>query len=124
MQAPEIVSVHATFTSHCLDTVTISFATNTSTPVVEVPTKLDTLLSFDAPELQTTAKFGVWFDLSTLVVVFRECAKLGSEESAERPLHLMFEAERGTPFHYINRRISTFMLYSCTPSGLCEKLCI
>jgi hypothetical protein len=67
--------------------------------VVELPGKIDKLLSFDIPELQAAAKFGVWFDASTLVVVFTECVNMGKEDSPEaekdRPVYIMFEAERG-----------------------------
>ena len=97
-QAPQVTSVHATVASQCLDSITVSFSTKTNMPVVEVPTKLDNILSFDAPELQSVTKFGVWFGTSTLVVVFEDCVEFGvgnSDGGKDRPLYLMFEAERG-----------------------------
>lgn len=50
-------------------------------------------MSFDASELNSAHKFGVWLDHSTLVVVFTECAALVDGE--ERPVYLIFEVERG-----------------------------
>ena len=66
-------------------------------PIVEVGTKLDTILSFDAPELSSALKFGVWMNPLTLVVVFRDCVLLegGGVEGKDKPLNVLFEAERG-----------------------------
>ena len=94
-QAPSVTMIHASFISDCLDTVTISFNSETNTPIVEVPARLEGILSFDAPELNSAGKFGVWLERSTLVVVFTECARLREEGSRMRTVHVIFEADRG-----------------------------
>lgn len=89
--------LHSSFVFDCLDTIIVSFSCETNTPIVEVPTRLENILSFDAPELNSAHKFGVWLDSSTLVVVFKECARLGEggDGNNGRTVYAMFEADRG-----------------------------
>ncbi len=61
---------------------------------MEVPARLQNILSFDAPELNSAHKFGLWLNGSTLVVVFTECARLEERGDSNR-FHVMFEADRG-----------------------------
>ena len=85
---------YASVISNCLDTITLSFSSETNTPIVEVQARIEAILSFDAPELNSAKKFGVWLDSATLVVVFAECAKLEGRLD-KRAVSAVFEAERG-----------------------------
>lgn len=59
--------------------------------MVEVPARLNHILSFDSPEINSAQKFGVWLDRATLIVVFKKCVRV--EEG--RAIFAMFEADRG-----------------------------
>ena len=80
-----------------MQNVTVKFNVNTSIPVLEVPAKLDRLLSFDVQELNTAKKFGRWMDHQTMAVYFVECVNWDSRTTSgkDRPIHIMFNTNEG-----------------------------
>ena len=101
-QAPRLISSQA-FLSRvsdsvsCVQNVTLTFNVNTSTPVVEVPAKLNSMIAFDIQDLNTAQKFGRWMDYSTISIVFVECVEWDGTMASgkQRPINIIFEAERG-----------------------------
>lgn len=102
MQAPRLISSH-TYLSRvsdsltCVKNTTLTFNVNTSVPIVEVPTKLNNIISFDLQELNTALKFGRWMDYRTLTIVFVECVVWNKTTTSgkQRPISVIFEASRG-----------------------------
>ena len=72
---------------------------NTSVPIVEVPAKLESLVSFDVQELNMAKKFGRWMNYRTMTIFFVECVTWNSTTTSgkERPIHIMprFETNEG-----------------------------
>ena len=107
-QAPRLTSadVHLTKVSDlimCIQNNTIGFNINTSIPIVEVPAKLESLVSFDVQELNVAKKFGRWIDHRIMAVFFVECVTWDSSTTSgkERPIHIMFEANEGLYLYLI-----------------------
>ena len=102
MQAPKLISAKAQFTTvsdsiTCVKNITLTFNVNTSIPIVEVPAKINGLVSFDLPDLNSALKFGRWMDDRTTTIIFVECVVWNGRTTSgkERPIHLMFETDRG-----------------------------
>ena len=98
LQAPQLQAGNAYFTNQsCLSKITLLFNTNTSTPVVEIQPDLGFLLHLDPPELNKALRRGHWFDYRTLVLVFDKCVEWErmTTNGRERPMFVVFEAQRG-----------------------------
>ena len=70
---------------------------DTSIPILEVPAKLDNLISFDVQELNSAKKFGRWMDHRTMAVFFVECVTWDGRTTSgkDRPIHIIFETNGG-----------------------------
>ena len=80
----------------CVKNITLTFNVNTSAPVVEVPTKLNNIISFNQQDLENAPKFGRWMDYRTLTIVFVECTVWNRTTiRKQRPISVIFEASRG-----------------------------
>ena len=86
----------------CVQNITIEFDVNTSIPILEVSSKLDSLISFDVQELNSAKKFGRWMDHRTMAVLFVECVSWDSRTTSgkDRPIRIVFEADGG--WYYFN----------------------
>ena len=97
MISAEVHLTNVSDSTTCLKNITLTFNVNTSVPIVEVPAKLDRLVSFDLNYLNKARKFGRWMDYRTLSIVFIECVVWNDRTTSpnKRQFSIMFEATRG-----------------------------
>ena len=97
MISAEVHLVNVSNAVTCLKNITLTFNVNTSIPIVDVPARLDRLISFDLQDLNKALKFGRWMDYRTLSIVFIECVMWNDRTTSpnKRPFSIVFEADRG-----------------------------